>query len=593
MKFPNIRTITSFFPITTWGANYTSQQFYNDMIATLVVVVMLIPQSLGYALVAGLPPEVGLYASILPAVIYALLGTSMTISIGPAAVPALMTLTALSAVAVQGTPAYMAAATILTLMCGIILLIMGVLRFGFLTHFISHSVISAFTTASALIIAASQIKHLLGVQAHGLTLPEIALSLWQHSNTTNLPTLILGLGSLTLLVALRQGLKPLLLTLGVAPAMADIAQRMGPMFVVIGSVVVTYMANLHTMGVKIVGDIPQGLPSLTLPALTPSMWSSLSTSAMLIALLIYVESVSIAQSFAARRQQRINPDKELLAVGASNVVSAFSGGCPVAGSFSRSAVNFQAGAQTPAAGVFTAFGIAIMAMFFTGALYYLPIAALGATIIVAVLPVADFSAIRLTWAYTRRDAIAMVATLLVSVLLGIEAGVGTGVCLSIAFFLQRTSQPNIVVLGRIGTTHNFRDIAHHPAAITDPRILFIRIDMSLYFANMSHVEEFILQQLAANPNMEHLVIVASGINMIDTSAHDTLIELIAKLKDCNVTLHLAAVKGHVMDRLKKIRFDKKLGAGSIFMSAHDAATALEHGQTPPPEETTPAARETL
>lgn len=560
--------------VPQWVRQYGGPNLRQDLIATAVVVVMLIPQSLGYAMVAGLPPQVGLYASILPAIVYAFLGTSMTISIGPAAVPALMTLAALSAVATVGTTAYLTAAVILTCLCGVILLVMAAMRFGFLTQFISHTVISGFTTASALIIAASQIRHLLGIEGTGLTLPEIALSLWEHAAHINPPTLILAAVTIGFLVAMRRWLATGLTAVGVPAPLAGLAQRASPLLVVVGSTLLTALLNLGAHGIKVVGDIPAGLPRLALPAMDAGLWSALTGSAALIALLIYVESISIAQTFAAKRRQRVDPDRELWALGAANLASGFSGGCPVAGSFSRSAVNFQAGAQTPAAGVFTAIGISIMALYFTQALAYLPIATLAATIIVAVLPIADFAVVRHTWRYSRGDAIAMFATLLVCLVFGVEAGLATGVVLSVAFFLQRTSRPNLVVLGRLGDTTLFRD-ATGEGVVLDPRILMIRVDMSLYFANAGYVEELILFHVSKTHKIEHVVLVGSGINMIDANALAMLEELIDKLNDAGITLHLAAFKRSVLARLRRVGFLDRSG-GTLFLAAYDAANALGH-----------------
>lgn len=559
----------------SWFRRYNAETFQGDIMATLVVVVMLIPQSLGYAMVAGLPPQVGLYASILPALVYALLGSSMTLSVGPAAVPALMTLAALSAVATPGTPEYLQAAGVLTVMCGAVMLALGAMRFGFLTHFLSHGVISAFTTASALIIAASQLRHVLGVPVEGITLPEIGLSLLRHIGQLHVPTLVLAGISLGLLVGLRAYAKPLAQTLGANAKQADMAQRASPMLVVVGATLATWGLGLHGLGIRVVGEIPQGLPGLMLPSLSPTLWGGLATSAMLIGLLIYVESISIAQAFAARRRQKVVPDRELWAVGAANVASSITGGCPVAGSFSRSAVNFQAGAQTPLAGVFTALGIALMALLATGLLTYLPLATLAATIIVAVLPVANFRIFEKTWRYSRRDGASLLATFFICLLLGVEAGVAAGVFLSLAFFLQQTSNPDIVVLGRLAGSTNFRDARHHDVEF-EPGLLLMRVDMSLYFANAAHIESLIEAEIERQkPNgLRHVVLVGSGINMIDANAEHMLEDLADNLHAQNIGLHFAAMKSAVMKRLERSGFFEHLAPGQVFVSAHEAAEAL-------------------
>ncbi|HSF90916.1 MAG TPA: SulP family inorganic anion transporter, partial [Paracoccaceae bacterium] len=338
-----------------------------------------IPQSLAYALLAGLPAEVGLYASIAPLVIYAVFGTSRALAVGPVAVASLMTAAAVGELAAQGTPEYYGAAIALALLSGLMLGAMGLLRLGFLANFLSHPVISGFITASGIIIATSQLKHILGVNASGHNLYELVVSLVENASEVNLPTLVIGVFTTAFLFWVRKNFKPLLLKQGLRPKLADFFAKTGPVAAVAATTLAVFAMGLDKQGVKIVGQIPMGLPTPTLPPFNLSLWIEIATPALLISIVGYVETISVAQTLAAKRRQRVDPDQELIALGASNIGSAISGGFPVTGGFSRSVVNFDAGAQTPAAGAYTAVGIAMATLFLTPLLFFLPKATLAAT----------------------------------------------------------------------------------------------------------------------------------------------------------------------------------------------------------------------
>ncbi|MCI5085028.1 MAG: sulfate permease, partial [Rhodovulum sp.] len=475
MRLSALRPLARYLPILEWGKTYNRDALTNDVVAAVIVTIMLIPQSLAYALLAGLPAEMGLYASILPLVAYAIFGTSRALAVGPVAVVSLMTAAAVGNLALQGTAEYAAAAIILAFLSGLILIVMGVFRLGFLANFLSHPVVAGFITASGIIIAFSQLKHILGVSASGHNLAELLHSLISHLGQVNIPTLIIGVTSTAFLFWVRKGLKPLLLARGLKPRTADILAKAGPVAAVVVTTLVTALFGLQNYGVAIVGDVPRGLPPLTWPSFDMSVWSSLFGSAVLISIIGFVESVSVAQTLAAKKRQRIVPDQELIGLGASNIAAAVSGGYPVTGGFARSVVNFDAGAETPAAGAFTAIGIALAALALTPLLFFLPKATLAATIIVAVLSLVDFSVLKTTWAYNKADFAAVTATILLTLGFGVETGVSAGVGISIFLYLYRTSRPHIAEVGVVPGTEHFRNINRHRVNTT-PDILTIRVD---------------------------------------------------------------------------------------------------------------------
>jgi SulP family sulfate permease len=559
-------------PILQWGRSYGREAAVNDLVAAVIVTIMLIPQSLAYALLAGLPPEVGLYASILPLVAYAVFGTSRALAVGPVAVVSLMTATAVGQVAAQGTADYLTAAIVLALLSGLILIALGVFRLGFLANFLSHPVIGGFITASGLIIAASQLKHVLGVQASGHNLLDLLLSLGAHLGETNPVTLAMGLGALAFLFWVRKNLKPLLLRLGLNRRLADVIAKAGPVMAVAVTIALTAGLGLQEAGVKIVGEVPQGLPPFAVPLFDAGLWQQLLIPAVLISVVGFVESVSVAQTLAAKRRQRIDPDQELVGLGASNVAAAVSGGYPVTGGFARSVVNFDAGAETPAAGAFTAVGIALATLFLTPLLFHLPVATLAATIIVAVLSLVDLGALKRTWDYSKADFAAMAATILLTLGYGVEAGIIAGVGLSIALYLFKTSRPHIAVVGQVPGSEHFRNVLRHKV-ITSEQVITLRVDESLYFANARFLEDKLYDLVIGDPKVRHVVLMCSAVNEIDASALESLEAINHRLRDAGVTFHLSEVKGPVMDRLKRSHFLDEL-SGRVFLSQYEAFRAL-------------------
>lgn len=557
-----------YLPILSWLPYYHKRLLGADLLAGVIVTVMVIPQSLAYALLAGLPAVVGLYASILPQLVYTLFGTSRTLAVGPVAIIALMTGAALSSVATPGSDAYLEAALVLSMLSGVMLVAMGLLKMGFFSNFLSHPVISGFLTASGILIAVSQLGSLLGIESSGFTLVERLMTLIPNLDALNLPTCLLGTGTLVFLVWLRRHGKSALRHLGLPNSVADLVAKAGPVIAVVATTLATWYWGLADQGVNVVGDVPGGLPAFSLPWADASLWKALFIPALLISLVGFVESVSMGQMLAAKRRQRISPNQELIGLGATNLAAAVTHGMPVTGGLSRTVINFDAGAQTPAAGAFAALGIALVTMAFTGWLYYLPIATLAATITVSILTLVDIPMLRQTWRYSRSDFSAMALTILLTLVEGIEAGILGGVTLSIALYLYRTSRPHSALVGRVPGTEHFRNISRHDVE-TVSRVALLRIDESLYFANARYLEDTLYNLVASRPELEHVVLICSAVNLIDASALESLDAINARLKDSSVKLHLAEVKGPVMDQLKKSDFLEAL-TGRVFLSTYAA-----------------------
>jgi SulP family sulfate permease len=580
--------LRAFFPILDWGRRYERSTLASDGLAALIVTLMLIPQSLAYASLAGLPPHVGLYASIAPLLLYAIFGTSRVLAVGPVAVVSLMTAAAIGEHAQAGSPHYWAVAITLAFLSGAMLLVMGLLRLGFLASFLSHPVISGFITASALLIAAGQLKVILGVKVEGHNFMELAWGLAQQWGQVHVITAALGLGMVGFLFWARRRLKPLLLSWGLPARLADVLAKAAPVGAIALAAALTWFFQWSQSGVKIVGTVPQGLPPLTWPVWDLGLWRELAMPALLISVVGFVESVSVGQTLAAKRRQRIEPDRELVALGASNLGAAFTGGFPVTGGLARSVVNFDAGAQTPAAGVFTAVGILLTVLLLTPALYFVPQAALAATIVVAVLSLVDLGIFRRTWLYSKADFAAVLTTVGVTLGVGVESGLVAGVLVSLMLFLLKTSRPHIAEVGLVSGTEHFRNVLRHQVRV-DPRLLSLRVDESLYFANARALEDRINEEVAKRPKLQHVVLQCSAINDIDASALESLEAIDHRLKEARILLHLSEVKGPVMDRLKSSAFLSDLG-GRVFLTHYQAVqqltpelmgAALEHS-TPAP-----------
>ena len=564
--------LKAYLPILDWGSRYNRQKLTSDLIAAVIVTIMLIPQSLAYALLAGLPPEVGLYASVLPLVAYAIFGTSTALAVGPVAVVSLMTATAVGRLAATGTADYASAAILLAALSGLILLAMGIFRLGFIANFLSHPVISGFITASGIIIALSQVGGLLGIETGGTALPDLLISIASNIGQINWYTVAVGAVALALLLWIRLDLKNWLARFGMPAAIAKVIVRAGPVLLVFLTMAWSALMDLGNKGVALVGEVPAGLPMLSLPSFSLETIEALFLPALIISIVGFVESISVAQTLAAKRRERIEPNQELIGLGASNIAAAVGGGYPVTGGFARSVVNFDAGAATPAAGAFTAIGIAAATLVLTPFLALLPKATLAATIVLAVLSLVDFSILRRAWAYSKADFAAVAITLGGTLLLGVETGIALGVGASILLFLYRSSRPHAAVVGRVPGTEHYRNVERHEVE-TEPGVLSIRIDGSLYFANARYLEDLVAARSADVPELTDVVLMCSAVNTIDMSALESLEAIQHRLTSMGVRLHLSEVKGPVMDRLAGTEFLEHL-TGAVYLSQHQAIQAV-------------------
>ncbi len=565
-----------YFPFLTWLLHYRRADLPNDLVAGLVTAIMLIPQSMAYAQLAGLPPQVGLYASVAPLAVYALLGTSGQLSVGPVAITSLAVFAGVSALAEPGSPRYLELVLLLAFMVGLVKLLLGLLRLGFVMNFVSHPVLAGFTSASALIIAAGQLKYVLGYRIEGERVHEIILNAAAGVNQTNLATLAVGVSSIALLILFRSRLKPFLQQHTRLPSAAMTLIVSGaPLVTVLLGILASWFWRLNeTAGVRVVGAIPQGFAPFTLPALSAADMQALLPTAMTIVFISVVESIAVAKALASKRRKAIDADQELVALGAANLTASVTGGYPVTGGFARSVVNDQAGAVTGLASLVTAASIGVIVLWFTPLFYHLPQAVLAATVIVAVLSLFKPGEALRIWRMNRTDAATWGVTFAVVLLSGIEAGILAGVAFSLLLFLWRTSRPHIAIVGRVGQSEHFRNVLRHQVQ-TCPHVVAVRVDESLYFANTRYLEDALLRIVAGRPDVKHLVLIGSAINFIDASALETLENLVRELRAAGVELHLTEIKGPVMDQLQRAGFVEHLGDGHIHLSTHQAMQALK------------------
>lgn len=563
---------TRFLPFLTWARQYSRADLSNDLIAASVVTIMLIPQGMAYAMLAGLPPQAGLYGAMLPLVLYAAFGTSRALAVGPVAVVALMTAAAAGAVAQSGTEHYHLAALWLALLSGGMMLVLGLFRLGFIASFLSHPVISGFITAAGILIAASQLRHLLGADISGKTLPQVVPSVFANSADISVLTVVFAAVILAFLFWSRAGLARLLQRIGIAPPLAKLLGKTALLIAVVTSTLLVWALGLDERGIAILGDVPRGLPEFGLPAFDFGLLQLLIAPAAMIAIVGYVESISIAQTLAAKKRQSVDPDRELVALGLANLGAGVSNAMPVTGGLSRSIVNYDAGAATPAAGAITAVLIAMALMVLTPLMYFLPRVTLAAIIVVAVLSLLDFRALPRTWAYSRADGAAMAATMVFTLFVGVEQGLMAGVGLSLVLFLYRTSRPHMAVVGQVPGTEHFRNIERHNV-VTDDQVFSIRVDESLYFPNARALEDRVTQALSDRPALRHVVLQCTAVNYIDASALESLEAINERLQTADVKFHLSEVKGPVMDQLTRSHFLDAL-TGQVFLTQFDAMVAL-------------------
>ncbi|PHS73176.1 MAG: sodium-independent anion transporter [Cycloclasticus sp.] len=559
-----------------WLKNYKKSQFNGDLVAGIIVAVVLVPQSMAYGLLAGLPPEVALYSSVLPLLLYAAFGSSRTLAVGPVGLMSLMTGATLIELDISSVNEMVSTAHTLALLVGVILLMMRAARLGAVINFLSHPVISGFISASAIIIALSQIKHILGLSLpRGTPAYETTYNILTQIPQSNISTSLIGVSSLFLLWWFKSPLVSVLKKCKITDSVIQLASKSGPLVAVAIGTYLVYTLSLNTQyQVSIIGHIPAGLPEFILPNLDPNLIKLLLPNALLIAIIGYLESVSIAKSMASQKRQKIDSNKELIGLGTANIASAISGGYPVAGGFGRSMVNFSAGANSPLASIITACLVGITLVALTPLFFYLPKATLGAIIVLAVLPLIDIHSFKHALSYDKTDAFSLLITFFTVLIIDVETGIIAGVVISIGLYLHRSSQPHIAIVGQVGDTEHYRNIDRHQVK-TDKHILAIRVDENLYFANTNYLEDTIMRLVADDKEINHVVLICSSISVVDTSALESLGDILYGLETAGVKLHLAEIKGPVMDKLKETDFIKRIGEESIFLSTHHAMCSLK------------------
>ncbi len=565
--------LVQIFPVAGQLTLYSRDKLSSDLVAALLVSLILIPQSLAYAMLAGLPPELGLYASTLPIVIYALFGSSTTLAVGPVAIASIMTASALGSVSAQGIIDYIDGAIMLALLSGAFLTLLGIFRFGFIANFLSHSVVAGFITASGFLIAISQLKHIVGVDVSGHTFYTLVQSLLGALSNVHVLTMLVGSAALLFLLIARRWADPLLRTLGLSASMADLVARAAPAFGLVITTVVVATMGLDKEGVAIVGEIPVGFVSLGLPSFSFEAAKALALPAVFISIIGYVESISVGRTLATKRQEKLDPNQELIGLGGANVASGLVGAFPVTGGLARSVVNFDAGAKTQLAGIYTAIGITLSSFFLTPFLYYLPTAMLAATIIVAVLSLIDLSIVKRSWNFSKSDFVAVLTTFAVTLLFGIESGVASGIVASILLHLYHTSTPHIAEIGILPDCETFRNVKHYSVQ-TGPTFVSLRIDESLLFTNVNYLEEYVDELLRARPDVKDIVLHCGAINTIDLSALEMLEALNVRMLNQGVKLHLSELKIPVKKLLEKANFIEQLG-GTEYLSQYEAFQDLQ------------------
>jgi SulP family sulfate permease len=560
--------------LPAWLKNYPRANLSADVIAGLVVTVLVLPQSLAYAMLAGLPPQAGLYVSILPVIAYAWVGSSMTQAVGPVAITAIMTFSLLSPLAAPGSPQYIALAAALALLTGLLVLSFGLLRLGYLSSLLSRPVVRGFISGSAVLILLSQLRLLFGVPAQGPDTLSQLNALVAHLGASNPVTLTLGGLGIVILLATKTGLVQLLCRWGVARPRADLVTRLVPLMLVVGATLVVVWLNLDTAhGVAVVGSVRSGLPDIGLGSAGFSTLGLLAGPALALAFISTVQNITMAQALAIKRHERTDANRELVGLGFSNLVAAVFGGMPVGGGTSRSAVNVASGARTPLASMVSAVFMLCLVLIGTSWFARIPLAILAASIIVAALSMIDIAELRRAWNYDRADAGAYLGTALGVVVLGLQTGIVLGVALSLVTFLYRASTPHIAVVGRIPGSEHFRNVERHGVEVL-PGVLFLRIDESIFFGNFRAVESRLVSELSRTPDARHVVLIMSAVNRVDLTALEALTEVHLDLQGRGIELHLAEVKGPVQDRLVHTDLWTHL-SGHVYLSVNEAFEKLK------------------
>ncbi|WP_157669577.1 SulP family inorganic anion transporter [Chitinibacter sp. GC72] len=555
--------------------HYRRDWLAGDLSASIIVALLLIPQGLAYAQLAGLPPMAGLYASIGPLLVYGFFGSSMTQSVGPMAITSAMTAAALAPLAAPGSTQYLLLAATLTLLSGLMLMLFGTFKLGGITRILSLPVIQGFSAGTALLIALGQTGALLGTAWRGDTVLVLAINFPAAVHKLHLSTMLFGLSGLALMWLAANPASHLLGKLGVADKAAQMAGKILPLPVMIAlAALLATLDNTHQ--IKTLGQLPAahlGSSAITgLNSLDLASVQSLLLPALLIGLAGFLQSITVAQSIAASRHQTVDANRELLALGNCNLASAIVGGMPVSGGFSRTVVNTNAGAQTPLAGMLSAIWIILALWALLPLLAFLPQALLAATIILATARMISLSQLRQAWQFDYRDGIAWLMTFGGVLLTGPMVGIALGVGIAIALYLWRSQQPHIAVVGRVAQSEHYRNVLRHQVETT-PEVLAVRIDENLYFANIANVITQINTQLSQHPASRQLLLILSAVNSIDYSAVNALKDWQRELADQGITLHLAEVKGPVLDTLRHGDFLDQL-THPPFISTHAAMQTL-------------------
>ncbi|MEM8896832.1 MAG: solute carrier family 26 protein [Bacteroidota bacterium] len=552
----------AYFPFLSWIPGYDRKNLSGDISAGITVGVMLIPQGMAYAMLAGLPPIYGLYASTIPLLIYALFGTSPQLAVGPVAMDSLLVASGVSQFAEIGTSEYISMAILLALMVGLIQLLMGVFRLGFLVNFLSHPVLVGFTSAAAIIIATSQLTHLLGIDIPRLKVHETLLLVSKQLSTINFPTLLMGIGGIGLLVIAKRAKRRI----------------PGPLIIVALGILITYFFSLPEIGIKIVEDIPAGLPSVSIPEITTSRISQLLPIALTIAFIGFMESIAISKALESKHKSyEVVPNQELTAIGLANSLGSFFSGFPVTGGFSRSAVNDQAGAKTGLASMITAGIIVLTLLFLTPIFYFLPKTVLAAIIMSAVLGLINIKAAKHLWKTDKKEFALFLFTAIATLALGIKEGILLGVVLSLLMVIYRISYPHIAILGKIPGSNDYRNINRFNNLLTHKHIFIFRFDAQLYFANINYFKNFLNSHIQANPDIQHIILDAGPINTMDSSAIYALKEIMENLQKQGITLYLVDVKGPIRDTLTRNDILQKENRELFFMTVEDAVFYIENG----------------
>lgn len=565
--------IKAFLPITDWLASYNIDLFKGDLAAGLTVGVMLIPQGMAYAMIAGLPPIYGLYASTIPIILYAIFGTSRQLAVGPVAMVSLLTAAGVGALVPDASAeVYIALTVTLALFVGVIQFLLGVFRLGFLVNFLSHPVISGFTSAAALIIGLSQLKHLLGVdiqRSHHVH--EIILQAVEKFDINQWPTILLALAGIAVIIGIKKINKSI----------------PGTLVAVILGIVAVWALGMNDMGVKIVGEVPSGLPKFALPMIDNSTFSELIVIALTISLVSFMESIAVAKAIQSKHKNyQVIPNQELIALGAANIGGAFFQSYPVTGGFSRTAVNDQAGAKTGMAGIISAVLIIITLLFLTPLFYYLPKAILASVIMVAVFGLIDIKEAKHLWSSNRTDFWMLIVTFVGTLSLGIEQGIGLGVVLSLVMVIYKTTRPHFAELGKVPGTHFYRNVKRFENVEQKEDILIMRFDAQLYFANINYFKEN-LSKLSKKKGdqLKFIIIDCEAMNNMDSSAVHGIKDILDDYNARNIEVVFSGVKGPIRDALEKGHLTRKLGEDNFFMSIQEAVDFYENGASANPENT--------